>query len=367
MRRHRETPIRRVNPSGEVRWKARYTNEAGSRVSAGTYARKGPCREPVGDGSCCAQHAIDAAYGQPFTIADAETFGSYAHTWTERHPRAGSTNTTANYRIASVLDVVVAGRPLRDWPYRDLKRKHAVDVVARMLSDHGRAAEGARGVLRVLSAMSEDAITDDVTEVNPFMGVKIRDDDPRVAKAARQPRLFTLKQMRAFAAASPNEAMIRVLCDCGLRIGELLGVEHRDYDGKALHLRGNVRDGRFVPGNTSTKHHVRSVPVPKSTAVLLDALVERDDTPLLFPTAKGTIWWTRNFYKQVWEPARARVPAMVAATPHDFRHSWVSILRAQRIDLADLAEIAGHSVETQTGIYTHALNRSAGAVRRAIG
>jgi hypothetical protein len=53
MSQHRETPIRRVNPSGAVVWVARYTNSSSRRKSAGTFKRK---RD--------AQAAIDAAYGR---------------------------------------------------------------------------------------------------------------------------------------------------------------------------------------------------------------------------------------------------------------------------------------------------------------
>jgi hypothetical protein len=58
---HRETPVKRINPSGRTVWVARYTGPNGRRVSAGTFKRKGPCLEKnLAD--CCAQHAIDAAY-----------------------------------------------------------------------------------------------------------------------------------------------------------------------------------------------------------------------------------------------------------------------------------------------------------------
>ncbi len=40
------------------------------------------------------------------------------------------------------------------------------------------------------------------------------------------------------------------------------------------------------------------------------------------------------------------------------RHSYVTHLRAARIDDADLAEIAGHTVQTMIGHYAHALGRS---------
>ena len=52
---------------------------------------------------------------------------------------------------------------------------------------------------------------------------------------------------------------------------------------------------------------------------------------------------------------------------HDFRHSWVTHLRAAGIDPADLAAVAGHTVETATARYTHALGRSDERIRKLIG
>jgi excisionase family DNA binding protein len=53
----RESPVKRRNPSGDIVWVARYTNDDGRRVSAGTFALK---RE--------AQAAIDQAYDQPTRV-----------------------------------------------------------------------------------------------------------------------------------------------------------------------------------------------------------------------------------------------------------------------------------------------------------
>ena len=88
--RHRETPTKRRNPSGDVRWVARYTNRDGQRRKAGTFKLKGPCRAPVeghwSDSTwvgCCAQHAIDAAYereSKPRPVRT-DTLGAYAGLW----------------------------------------------------------------------------------------------------------------------------------------------------------------------------------------------------------------------------------------------------------------------------------------------
>jgi integrase len=178
--------------------------------------------------------------------------------------------------------------------------------------------------------------------------------------------------------------MVRVFADCGLRLGEVLGLERQDFDGEAFHVRGSAHDGVFTPGDQPTKKHVRTVPCPPSTAELIRATPARIDTALLFATPSGRLWWERNFKRDVWFPAQERwaginpeLPpkerrALVAdgpfdVRPHDFRHSWVTHMRAAGIDPADLAEAAGHDVETATARYTHPLRRSDDLIRQVVG
>lgn len=364
MRTRRETPVPVDGKNGR-RWKARYTAPDGkSRPSAGTFKLRGPCRTPSADGKCCAQHAIDAAYDAP--ALSPETFGQFAETWIQRYPRGRQTNSSRASKLRGVLDVEVKGRKLREWPYSELRRKHVIDLVDDLLVRQGRAAGGARSVLRVLSTMTEDAISEELTEVNPFTGVKIRDDDSRVSKPTRTPNVYTMPQMHAFAASVPEyEGMIRALSDCGLRVGEMLGLDRADFREGALHLHGTAHaDGTFHEGNTATKRHVRRIPLAPQTAAIF---TPRIDSLVLFPTRAGKRWQESNFYRSVWQQGRRACPDMADARPQDFRHSWVTHMRAAGIDAADVAEIAGHSVTTQNAIYLHALNRSDDAVRAAIG
>jgi len=157
----RESPIRRRNPSGQIVWVARYTGRDGRKHIAkptwnrgkGTFIRKAD-----------AQQAIDEAYG----LSDRpDTLGDYAATWTERHPRSERTNATNDHRISRVADVEIEGIPLKDWPLRELRRRHTLALVDHMLRTEGRATTGAVGILRALSAMAEDAITDEVCDLNP--------------------------------------------------------------------------------------------------------------------------------------------------------------------------------------------------------
>jgi integrase len=223
----RESPIKRRNPSGKVVWVARYAGRDGKRRVAkptwnggrGTFDRKAD-----------AQRAIDEAYG----LSDRpDTLGDYSATWTERHPRSERTNATNDHRISRVADVEIDGIALKDWPMRELRRRHALALVDHMLRVHGRATTGVVGILRSLSAMAEDAITDEVADLNPFKGVRVRANDPRAKKKPRPIRVFSFEEMHAFAkAAGRYEAMVRVFTDTGLRLG---GLRETTSETLALH------------------------------------------------------------------------------------------------------------------------------------
>jgi integrase len=363
--RRREAPIKRRNPSGELVWVARYTGRDGKRHIAkpawnggkGTFALK---RE--------AQRAIDEAYG----ISDRpDTLGDYFETWTTRHPRSERTNATNEHRISRVLDVEVEGIPLASWPLRDLRRRHALVLVDHMLRVQGRATTGVVGILRSLSALAEDAITDEVADLNPFKGVRVRASDPRAKKKPRPVRVFTFEQMHAFAkAAGRYEAMVRVFSDTGMRLGEVLPLRCEDFDGETLKVCRTAHEGAVIEG-TKTDHGEQSagrvVPCPATLAWMIEAAIRLngEGCELLFPTPGGWLWRERNFYRDVWKPAQEA--SGMDIRPHECRHSYVTHLRASGVNDADLAEIAGHRVETMLARYTHPVGLSHSSVRGIIG
>jgi integrase len=207
-----------------VVWVARYTSSAGRRKSAGTFKRK---RD--------AQAAIDAAYGRAEQI---ENVGGYFERWPRFHPRTERTQRTNEHRISRALDIELDGVPLREWGYADSRRRHALALIDVLLTDQGRSALGATHIIRALSVMTEDAITDEVAEVNPFKGVSVRANDPRVSKRPRPVRVFTFEQMHAFArAGGTHEPMLRSFADTGMRLGEVLALRREDFDGRVFQVR----------------------------------------------------------------------------------------------------------------------------------
>lgn len=365
----RESPVRRVNPSGKVVWVAAPRDDQGRKRYLGTRKLK---RD--------AQDLIDAWYAQDVRTRD--TVGQYLRDWTERYPRSERTDATNVHRIGRVLDVELEELPLRDWPLAQLRRKHAYELVDVMLREQGRALTGVRGILAALSTMAEDAITDELMGSNPFKGVKLRGNDRRARKQSRAPRVWTFEQMHTFAAAAGSyEPMVRMLADCGLRIGELLALQRdmQDLRAGAFKVWGTAWNGHLIePAGDSTKRHDREGPIPPSCLALLRAMPTRIDTPWLFSTPGssrvgkkgfdlpgGLLWRYDNWRRMVWVPACER--SGMDPTPQEFRASFNTQLLAAGVDRADLADLLGHSEDVNAARYTRALRRSGDQIRAVIG
>jgi site-specific recombinase XerC len=108
------------------------------------------------------------------------------------------------------------------------------------------------------------------------------------------------------------------------------------------------------------------VPVTATLAWLLEAQLQvSDDTELLFTTPTGRMWRERNFYRDLWRPAQEA--SGLDVPPHECRHSYVTHLRAAGVNDADLAEIAGHRVETMLARYTHPIGEGSQTIRAVVG
>lgn len=389
-----QAPYKRTYASGREVWVARYydldgkTRYAKPRWNGGksSFARKGDAQRAIDE-------ALDLLYGVGAELAP-ERIGDYYKGWLKSHPRSKRTNKTNADRVSYVLDVEIEGRALGEWEFDELRRRQALVLLDHMLCVEGRAAKGARGILSVLSAMAEDAIGDDVATQNAFVGIRLRRNDPRVTKPPRKLRIWSFEQMRAFAVGGrpevrskipkppdartrgsyetkerfypPHdfEALILTPGFTGLRLGEVLALKRPGFDGKLFAVESSAHEGDQV-GSSEEKNHERVVPAPPTLVELIKRQPTRIDTDLLFPTPRGKLWRERNFYRDVWVPAQ--LATGMDPTPHEFRHSYVSHLRAAGVDDADLAKVAGHTIETMISVYTHALDRSHEQIRGIIG
>lgn len=167
----------------------------------------------------------------------------------------------------------------------------------------------------------------------------------------------------------------------GTRPSEQLGLlwEDIDFDKSVIHIRRiQERDGTFTE-MTKTEAGTRDIPLGATLrALLLDWRVRcpRKAGKLyrVFPgpgrlqkwpmprTGGGGPLLYQNFRRRYWAPAFQRF-GLPYVTPHSARHSFISTLQAQGIEIGLVAQIAGHANPTVTlGHYTQAVRGGASAI-----
>jgi integrase/recombinase XerC len=143
-----------------------------------------------------------------------------------------------------------------------------------------------------------------------------------------------------------DRALLDVLYGGGLRVGEAVGLDVRDYDRHRRELR--------VRGKGDKE---RVVPLPGQAHASLDAYLALRERPGLsgepmFLRARGG----RLSDRWVREMLRRRLNASGVsrrATPHTLRHSYATHLLDADVDLRSIQELLGHARLSTTQRYTH--------------
>ncbi|HVI30173.1 site-specific integrase [Hansschlegelia sp.] len=167
----------------------------------------------------------------------------------------------------------------------------------------------------------------------------------------------------------------------GTRPSEQLGLlwEDVDFDKNLIRIRRiQERDGSLTE-MTKTEAGTREIPMGKTLRELLLAWRVRcprkgKELHRVFPGPGRLQPWPKprlggggpllyqNFRKRYWEPAFKQL-GLPYVTPHSARHSFISTLQAQGIEVGLVAQIAGHANPTVTlGHYTQAVRGGAAAI-----
>jgi hypothetical protein len=106
----------------------------------------------------------------------------------------------------------------------------------------------------------------------------------------------------------------------GLRPSELFAFEWSDVDRAAgvVQIRRAYANGRVK--QTKTRLSRRAVPLQAIALEALDQLRPREDSPLLFPNARGGHLDFRNFNRRHWKPVQKAVGIEPLRDLYDLRH-----------------------------------------------
>ncbi|MBT2302697.1 tyrosine recombinase XerC [Variovorax paradoxus] len=163
-------------------------------------------------------------------------------------------------------------------------------------------------------------------------------------------------------AEARDRAIVELLYGCGLRVGELTGLDVRasntargwvDLDAQEASVLGKGSKRRIVPVGAKAAEALAAWLAVRGECSALEAALLRD------PANAAALFIGRNglrFSSQsVWKQLRARsLKAGLAAPvhPHMLRHSFASHVLQSSSDLRAVQELLGHANITTTQVYT---------------
>ncbi|MBL7257862.1 tyrosine-type recombinase/integrase [Paractinoplanes lichenicola] len=231
---------------------------------------------------------------------------------------------------------------------RDPLRASFLDVnaYARGLEDQQLAPSTVARKLSGLSSWYDFLVKIRAVDANPVAGA----DRPNVSRdhsatVGLTPEEVDALLARAATASKRHHAVMTLLADLGLRVGELVSLNLDDVGWERGH-----RTVRFVGKGNKARRRA----LTPAAAEALDAYLETrgaDDGPL-FQTSTGARLDRHAIFRLIRRlAAEAGIPAADRLSPHSLRHAFATAARAEGVPLEDVQDAMGHADPRTTRRY----------------
>ena len=207
-----------------------------------------------------------------------------------------------------------------------------------------------------LKAFAKFLVLVEYIKTSPLEKVKLPIGKTKEKRALDVDELYSLLLAIERHAPSIYEACF-LIAHCGLRKNEALTLEWKDvkFDQRILTLRNKPHilvDGEPFYCKWGSQ---RVVPLAEPVLLQLKKLKISASTNWVFPNEEGNM--IRNNVNRNFNRARvnAGIERPEEVTPHTLRHTWISQLLSNGVDLIAVSQLAGHSNLTTTQGYAHLL------------
>lgn len=229
--------------------------------------------------------------------------------------------------------------PLHDMKVKDIKAEHMESIM-----DNLTGGVALQKMLKTFwnqifrFALERDIITKSYAEF-----VKIRDKDSR-SSSKRQP--FTKEQIQLLwdnVDKIDGIDTVLIMIYTGMRPSELLTIHTEN-----IHL-----SERYMIGGIKTDAGKdRVIPLHKSIIPLIEKRISGNGNTHLVSMKNGNEMQYRYYLQYLWNPVKESLE--LERTPHECRHTFVTLATAAGVDSRILKMIVGHSTGDITERYTHA-------------
>lgn len=278
-------------------------------------------------------------YEKKGTVINPQTLADYAAYWMPIH-KAGVKPSTYNAYL-SILTATIA--PIGSIYLHALTSDHIAEAFAAI---NGKSASYIHKARILLIEILDSATDAGYMEKNPARAQSVKPP-----KGTRGTHRAIAPQERAAIESTPHRMRLAalIMLYCGLRRGELLGLQAGDIAGDTLTVRRAVYYVSNQPrlSDPKTIAGVRTVPAPDFVLQLLPKM--NRSCYVLTGTEKPM---TEQVFTRAW--ANYCKAVKITARCHDLRHSYATWLRDSGIDMHQAIIWMGHADEKMIlKVYDH--------------
>ena len=216
-----------------------------------------------------------------------------------------------------------------------------------------------RTIARRLSALRsffKFAFREKIIVENPMEEIESPKLDKRIPHFLSYDQVRTLFEQPDIATylGLRDRAMMELLYSSGLRVSELVGLSHPDFDriNCLMRLKGKGKKERVVPITKNAASWVEQYLSHPDRHLNRDGCLAQKDPKALFLSRLGTRLTTRSVDRKF---SHYLIQSGLAGTitPHTIRHTIATHWLENGMDLKTIQALLGHSSLATTTLYTH--------------
>ena len=274
----------------------------------------------------------------PFDLSSEKmTFEELYEKWSDVHyPKISESNVKgykASYKLCTKIQKMKVS---------DIKLDHLQTVV----NESGKNTPTLKKLKNLFGLMYDYAVMHEILTQDKRDMVRYVD----ISQAGNPNKLdrkpFTKAQVKTvwkWKDSSPYIRVVLMLIYSGCRISELLDLKKCNV---------NLDEKWFKIVQAKTEAGIRTVPIADKVLPFFQEWYDKNDCEYLLSTPDGKHFEYRNYYDSYWLPFMEQMN--MKHTPHETRHTCISLLTSAGVDERIIKKIVGHKGQgvTET-VYTH--------------
>lgn len=282
-------------------------------------------------------------------MEDLHPFAPYAKNWLSLYKENTLKHTTLR-EYTTLLNKHI----LPSFGEKDIRDITTDDIQRFMNSKADMSRKSIHEMVMVLGMVLESAVEDGILTRNPARSKRLKNPSKKktVRNALEREQLMDIIANLHRLTDERDVLLLALLIYTGMRRDEVLGLkwENIDFEHGFIHVVRGVTFKCNLPhiDTPKTDAAIRSIPMP---AALRQHLHPKADH--LFIIGGGEHPITEQTMKRMWERIRKTIN-VYGATPHVFRHTFMTFADREAVPLKTLQSIGGYAdIYTLKNRYTH--------------